>query len=332
MRDVAMAAQVSISTVSHVLNGTRFVDPATETRVRAVIEQLGYRHNHLARAVARGGRSQSIGVGVSAWTNPYFGAVVSAIDSAVADFGSTLLLGETGEDEEREYRLVTSLLERRVDGIVLAPGPRSAERTLPMLEAAKTPTVLLDRIYPAAKLDQVGTDNIEPTASLVDHLAQTHGKLRIGLVSGLPGLSTTHERLLGYQTGLQRNGIAFDPTLVGDGGSSVEQGEQAAARMLATEDPPTAIIAGNNEMSVGTLRWLRTNRLSVPDDVAFCGFDDFDWAELMTSPITAIAQDWPRIGLRAVSLLRARLEDTTLPYSIDRLPASLIIRNSCGCP
>lgn len=332
MRDVATSARVSISTVSHVLNGTRYVEPSTETRVREVIEQLGYRHNHLARAVARGGRSQSIGVGVSAWTNPYFGAVVSAIDSAVADFGSSLLLGETSEDEEREYRLVTSLLERRVDGIVLAPGPRSAERTLPMLEKAHTPTVLLDRIHPTAKLDQVGTDNAEPTATLVDHLAQVHGKRRIGLVSGLAGLSTTRERLLGYQIGLLRNGILIDPTLIGDGGSSVEQGEQAIAHLLTAADPPTAIIAANNQMTVGTLRWLRMNQFSVPRDVAFCGFDDFAWADLMASPITAVAQDWTRIGTRAVSLLRARLDDPALPHTIDRIPASIKIRNSCGCP
>ena len=332
MRDVAASARVSISTVSHVLNGTRYVDPETETRVRAVIEQLGYRHNHLARAVARGGRTQSIGVAVSAWTNPYFGAVVSAIDSAVADFGSTLLLGETSEDEEREYRLVNSLLERRVDGIVLAPGPRSAERTLPMLEAAQAPAVLLDRIHPSAMLDQVGTDNVEPTAGLVDHLAQVHGMRRIGMVAGLAGLSTTGERLLGYQLGLERNGIRSDPALVGYGGSSVEQGERAAARLLAAADPPTALIAGNNEMTVGTLRWLRMNGIDVPHDIAFCGFDDFEWAELMTSPITAVTQDWTRIGIRAVSLLRARLEDAARPTVTERMPASLTIRNSCGCP
>jgi LacI family transcriptional regulator len=332
MRDVAITAQVSISTVSHVLNGTRYVEPATESRVRAVIEQLGYRHNHLARVVARGGRSQSIGVGVSSWTKPYFGAVVSAIDRAAARFGSTLLLGETSEDEEREYRLVNSLLERRVDGIVLAAGPRSGERTLPMLERATTPTVLLDRIHPATKLDQVGTENVEPTARLVDHLAQVHGKRRIGLISGLAGLSTTKERLLGYEKGLERNGIRIDPALVGHGGPSVQHGEQAAARLLAINHPPRAIIGANNEMTFGALRWLRRNQISVPDDVAFCSFDDFEWAELMTSPITAIAQDWTRIGIRAVSVLRARMEDPTAPHTIDQLSPNLTIRNSCGCP
>ena len=331
MSDVARAAGVSASTVSHVINGTRFVEPGTQGRVQQVIDELGYRHNHLARAVARGGRTQSIGVAISARSNPYFGAVLSAIDAEVTKSGSTLLLGETGEDVRREFGLIKSLLERRVDGIILAPGPGAESDTLPLLESSSTPAVLVDRMRPGQMLDQIGTDNVEPMARLVDHLAVEHGHRRIGLVSGLPGLSTTVERIEGYRRGLRRNGGDDDAVLIAVGESARQQGETATAALLDLAEPPTALIAGNNAMTVGMLRMLRQRGVQVPGDVAVGSFDDFEWAELLASPLTSIAQDWTAIGRRAVALLTWRLDDPTRPVVVERVGTALILRNSCGC-
>jgi LacI family transcriptional regulator len=331
MTDVARAAGVSPSTVSHVINGTRFVEPGTQGRVQQVIDQLGYHKNHMARAVARGGRTQSIGVAISARSNPYFGAVLSAIDAEVTKFGSNLLLGETAEDVAREFRLVNSLLERRVDGIILAPGPGADSGTLPLLERSSTPTVLVDRMQPGQLLDQIGTDNAEPMARLVDHLAVVHGHRRIGLISGLLGLSTTDERIEGYRRGLRRNGCDDEAALIAVGASSSEQGEVAAAALVDSAVPPTALIAGNNAMTVGTLRLLRQRGMHVPGDMAVASYDDFEWAELLASPLTSIAQDWTEIGRRAVTLLLQRLDDPGRPVVVERVATSLILRNSCGC-
>ena len=331
MADVARAAGVSTSTVSHVVNGTRVVERNTHDRVQQAIELLGYRHNHLARAVARGGRTQSIGVAISARSNPYFGAVMSAIDAEAARLGSSLLLGETGEDVEREFRLVTSLLQRQVDGIILSPGPGAEARTLPMLESSGMPVVLVDRMQPGQKLDQIGTDNVEPMARLVDHLAVEHGHRRIGLISGLVGLSTTDERCDGYRLGVRRNGCDDDPALIASGQSSSAEGELAAASILDLAEPPTALIAGNNAMTVGTLRLLSHRGVTVPTDMAVASFDDFEWAELLASPLTSIAQDWTAIGRRAVGLLAQRLDEPGRDVVIERVATSLVLRNSCGC-
>jgi LacI family transcriptional regulator len=331
MADVARASGVSTSTVSHVINGTRYVDPATLERVRGVIDELGYRHNHLARSVARGGRTQSIGVAMSARSNPYFGAVVSAIDDAAAGHGSTILLGETADDHVRELRLLDSLLQRRVDGIIFAPGPEAGREALPLLAKSATPTVLIDRMPPDSGFDQIGTDNVEPTACLVEHLARAHGHRRIGFVAGMPGLSTTAERLTGYRLGLARCGLEPQPELVTAGASSRRGGEAAMAQLLALPDPPSAVIAGNNAMTVGTLRTLSARGVRVPDGVAVAGFDDFDWAGLLASPLTSVAQDWDTIGARAVEILIRRLDASHEPPVIERVPTTLHIRNSCGC-
>jgi LacI family transcriptional regulator len=331
MSDVAREAGVSISTVSHVVNGTRHVDPETHERVRGVIAQLGYRHNHLARAVARGGRTQSVGVALSARSNPYFAEVVTAIDRAVTALGSTMLLGETGDDAGREYQLITSLLERRVDGIIVSLAPDALASTAPLLEQSSTPAVLIDRMPTGRRLDEIGTDNLEPTARLVDHLAQVHGHRRIALLSGLAGLTTTDERCAGYQEGLRRNGCDTDEALIASGQSSSTPAEEATERLLTLAEPPTAIIAANNGMTVGMLRHLKHRGVRVPEDIAVCGFDDFEWAELMASPLTCIDQDWTEIGRGAVALLEERLRDAGGPVRTRRVPTTLILRNSCGC-
>ena len=332
MADVARASGVSTSTVSHVVNGTRYVDPNTVARVREVIDRTGYRHNHLARSVARGGRTQSIGVAMSAGSNPYFGAVVSAIDTAAAAHGSTILLGETADDPEREQQLVDSLLQRRVDGIVIAPGPGAARAVLPSLARSSTPTVLIDRVREGSGFDQVGTDNVEPLARLVQHLCREHGHRRVGFIAGLPGLPTTDERLVGYRRGVARCGAEDDPVLVRYGNSARTAGAQAAAELLDLPAPPSAIIAGNNGMTVGMLQLLHARGIRVPEELAIAGFDDFEWAGLLASPFTSVAQDWDVIGRRAVELLIRRLEEPgELPPVLERVPATLIVRNSCGC-
>ncbi len=331
MAGVARAAGVSVSTVSHVLNGTRFVEPATHQRVQEAIDTLGYRHNHMARAVARGGPTQTIGVAISARSNPYFGPVISAIDAAVTSLGSTILFGETGEDVDREYGFVNGLLDRRVDGVILAPGPAAEKRTLPLLAKSSTPAVLVDRLPEGSSLDEIGTDNTEPMARLVDHLITEHGHVRVGLISGLAGLSTTDERQRGYLAGVRRNGGSDDPALIRSGLSSSDGGETATAALLDLPAPPTALIAGNNAMTVGALRVLNRRGIAVPGQMAICSFDDFEWAELLASPLTAVAQDWTRIGREAVQLLHLRMQSPTRARVVSRIATTLVLRNSCGC-
>ena len=326
MADVARLAGVSVTTVSHVINGTRPASERTTRAVLAAIERTGYSQNVVARALARR-RTQSLGLAISGLANPYFADVIAAVEAAATRAGHTLLLAETRDDPEQELRVVRALVERRVDGLLLAPSPGALERALPYLAPQDVPVVLLDRFLDAG-LDQVGSENEAPTRQLVAHLVEL-GHTRIGMVVGIAGLSTTAERVRGYRAGMRDAGL--DGDLIADGGSNADRASVATHALLDRDDPPTALVSGNNHMTIGVLRALKSRGLRVPDDVALVGFDDFDWADLFAPRLTVIAQPTARLGERAVELLLSRLDDPQQPPRTERLAATFVHRDSCGC-
>jgi LacI family transcriptional regulator len=329
MADVARLAGVSVTTVSHVINGTRPASERTTRAVRAAIERTGYSQNVLARALARQ-RTQSLGLAISGLSNPYFTDVIASVEAAATRAGHTLLLAETRDDPEQELRVVRALVERRVDGLLLAPSPGAAELALPYLATQDTPVVLIDRFVSGAGLDQVGSENEQPTRELVTHLI-ANGHRRIGMVVGIAGLSTTAERVRGYRAALRAAGIAPDAALIADGGSHADRARDATARLLALPDPPTALVSGNNHMTIGVLRALKSRGLRVPEDLALVAFDDFEWADLFAPRLTVIAQPTARLGERGVELLLSRLDDPKQPPRTERLAARFVHRDSCGC-
>ncbi|NWE20259.1 MULTISPECIES: LacI family DNA-binding transcriptional regulator [unclassified Pseudomonas] len=326
MDDVASRAGVSTSTVSHVLNGTRKVSPATVQAVQRAIEELGYIPNTLARSLARSSTS-TIGVAISALSNHYFSETVHAIETECARHGYMMLFVDPHDDPEQELRVVTALHHRRVDGILLAPSTGSL--ALEYLQANEVPTVLVDRMM-SERFDQIGVENTQSTQALVSHLIE-HGHRRIGFIAGRAGLGTTDERVAGYRQALHAAGLAFDPQLLVNGGSSSEPARAATAHLLALETPPTAIMAGNNLMTLGAMHALRDARIEVPAQMALVGFDDFDWADFFVPRLTLIAQPVQDLGTRAVHLLLQRMASPDAPTHSVRLAPSLQIRHSCGC-
>jgi len=328
MAEVARLAGVSITTVSHVLNGTRPASEATTRRVLEAVRQTGYTQNTIARALARGG-TQSLGLAISGLANPYFTDLIAAVEAQAGLAGHTLLLGDTREDPLQELRMVQALVERRVDGLVLAPSAGAGEHALKYLATQSLPVVLIDRLADA-RLDQVGSENEEPTADLVAHLAG-RGHRRIGMLIGTRGLSTTEERMRGFKVGLERAGLPADDALVVEGGSHRDRAREATLGLLDLPDPPTALVSGNNFMTIGVMRALADRGLHVPEDIALVTFDDFEWADLFAPRLTAVAQPIGELGERAVSLLLSRIEDPSLPPRTVRLPTTFVHRDSCGC-
>jgi LacI family transcriptional regulator len=328
MADVAAAAGVSVTTVSHVLNNTRPVSDELRARVREAVAASGYTTNSVARALATR-NTMLIGVVMSFLSNPFFAPLVSSIEKTARRHGYTLLLTDNHENATDETNQVRIMLDRRVDGVILAPASTHPEPVLDLLSGRGVPTVLVDR-FADHRFDEVCVENVEPTAGLVEHLAE-RGHTRIGFVSGRAGLSTTTERLTGYRLGLERVGLPFDRTLVRSGASRIEPAAQAVRTLLTTPNPPTAVLSANNAMTIGVLRGLRGLGIRVPEDVAVAAFDDIAWADLMNPALTAVAQPIPEMGNAAAKLLIKRIAGDDGPPRRLTLPPTFQHRQSCGC-
>lgn len=350
MADVARTAGVSVATVSHVLNGTRPVLPHTRQAVLDAVDALGYTPNTLARSLVTS-RTRSIGLAVSAISNPYFTEILQGVEAAALDAGYSLLIADPHDDPGHERKVVQLLHERRVDGMIVAPSAEPRE-LVGYLRRHSVPTVFLDRRVDvhgtpdaapddagtaaapppdAPRFDQVCAESTAPTALLVTHLAGL-GHRRIGMIAGLPGLSTTGERVAGYREGLAAAGLDHDERLLVSGNSESAGAERATATLLGLPDPPTALVTANNAMTIGALRALRRHDRCVPDDIALCCFDDFAWADLFSPRLTAIAQPSRELGAMAVRVLLYRLAEPGRPARTVRLPCAFVHRTSCGCP
>jgi LacI family transcriptional regulator len=327
MAEVARLAGVSIATVSHVLNGTRVVREETREAVQAAIQRTGYTHNTLARALATQS-TRSIGVVVSAISNPSLVEVLQGIEAALVRAGFMLLLADSHDEPADELSVVQSLHQRRVDGLIVAPS-NEPSRTIAYLAEREVPAVFVDRMVDD-RFDQVGPDNTEPVAELVAHLA-ANGHRRIAFVRGRAGLSTTIERDRGYRLGMSRCGLPVIDELVVDGDSEQYAGCKAMHALLALETRPTAVVVGNNSMTIGSVRAIREAGLRVPDDIALVAFDDFAWAEDFSPRLTVMAQPTREIGAAAVEMLMKRLGGSSHEPRSERLAPTLVHRDSCGC-
>lgn len=329
MDDVAKCANVSVTTVSHVLNRTRKVHPDTEKLVRDAIREVGYIQNSLARSLAMSA-SSTIGVAIPTFSNHYFSEVVKSIEAECMKNGLMMLFSDTHDDPDQELRIVQAFHQRRVDGVVLAPADDGRLESLAYLRANKIPTVLVDHLLPQG-FDQVGVKNKLATQELIAHLIE-HGHTRIGFVSGAIWNSTSAERLDGYRAALQAAHLPFDDTLICCGESAIEPAREATRRLIALSPRPTAIMTSNNLMTIGAMHTLREEHIEVPRDIALVGFDDFDWAELFSPRLTVISQPLEEIGAKALDLLIKRIKKPDGNQRTVRLAPTLKIRNSCGCP
>lgn len=324
--DVARRADVSITTVSHVVNGTRYVAPDTRERVERALTELTYDRPVQKQAQHTGG---AVGLALTGTSNPYIGELIQGVESELSRAGMALLLMDTHDDREREAQSVATLLGRQVEAIILAPSAGWEHATLPLLRRHGTTFVLVDRLSDA-RCDQVGTESEAAAFALVDHLLD-RGHRRVAMLSGLPGLSTTTERERGYTRALRAAGLSPDPQLLAAGRSSVDGGRAAVQRLLTLRQRPTAVFSGNNAMTVGALIALKEAGLTVPDDVALVTFDDFEWASALSPALTAAAQPFHAMGSMAVQLLTRRLADPAAPQRVMRLPVEIQHRESCGC-
>lgn len=328
LADVARAAGVSLATVSHVINETRFVSDGTKQRVLQAIEDLHYEVNSVAQSLKRN-RTQVIGLIISDITNPYFTSLVRGVEDVAQRAGFSVILCNTDEDPEKELRNLQVLRRKRVDGVLMAPTGVRHDYLNRLIESS-FPIVCFDRVLPDVPCDSVLLDNVSGAFQAVRHLIGL-GHRRIGIITGLGRVGTSSDRLTGYRRALKDSGIAEEPALVREGNFRLDGGYAQALELLALPNPPTAIFSTNNLMTLGALAALQSRGIRVPQDVAVVGFDDFEWAVILQPRLTTVAQPTYEIGKTATELLIERVEHRTAdePRRIILQP-QLVIRESCG--
>nr|WP_274636471.1 LacI family DNA-binding transcriptional regulator [Microbacterium bovistercoris] len=324
MVDVARIAGVSISTVSHVLNGTRNVELGTRRRVEHAIEQTGYRQDTLARAMRRS-RTDSIGLVVSDAGEPAFAEMAHGVEHAAAERGLTLLLANSAEDAGREQRAVRALLDRRVDGLILARAADSTPGLVESLSGEKAPIVLLDRLYHELPFDQVGADNRDSMRQLVGHLA-AQGHQRFAVVAGDTRVPALMERLDGFHDGLRDAAIAASDQLVLTGADDDELRSVLSENLSSRT--ATAVIACSTPLAVAALQAFEDTGLATPGDLAFATFDGFAYPDLFRPRLTTVRQPAFDMGVAAVRLLTERLESPAASPRTVRLRQTLELRET----
>ncbi|SDG26536.1 LacI family DNA-binding transcriptional regulator [Pseudonocardia oroxyli] len=334
IRDVARAAGVSVATVSHALNGTRYVSPQTMERVRSAVDAVGYVNDALARSLRRG-QSDAIGLVTSALRNPMFYGAQRRIDASLHERGFTTLLVDHDDQHERELQGLRRLISWRVGGIILQPS-LDPEGALRWLSERDLPVVLVDRKPPAElqdRYDFAGTENTEGAVALVDHLVE-HGHRRIAMICSELSSSTMAERLAGYRAALRHAGLPLDPDMVREVPAHTDAAAGAARELMSAVQPPSAIFAGNDLTCLGTLQGLRASGLSVPHDVALVTFDDIPWVAGFEPSLTCARQQVDEIAEAAAELLVTRLEPGGRDQPVRRrvLSTEFVRRESCGCP
>lgn len=328
MIDVAQSAGVSIATVSAFINGTSNVSAKLTGRIETAIRGIGYERNAIARSL-KTGATRTIGLTVADIRNPFFTDVVATIQQVLNRAGYAVMLCSNDEDTAKQDAQIKLLLDRMVDGLIVAPAGED-EMMNRLVRSTRKPVVLLDRTCEGLEIDAVVLDNVRAVSDAIGYLIGL-GHRRIGFLSGSPGTSTGRDRLAGYRQTLAANGIDHEPALVREGHFREADGYRAAMKLLTMSRPPTALFSANNLMVLGAMRAIRDMGLTCPADISVASMDDFPWVDVFSPHLTTVAQPVEAIGEHAARLLLERLNGAA-PASprVLTLQGRLMIRNSCA--
>lgn len=335
--DVARAAGVSRATVSFVLNdvtnGNVMISEETRKRVWEAIEELGYVPDARARAL-RSGNTKTLGLIIPDIRNPHFWETAEGVEQEARDAGYHLLLSNIALEYEYAKEIFTDLMHRRIDGLIVPGALRFAseeasasmsqyfKRHLPIVE-------ICDHYSTHYEVDRVSSDYFTATKEAMSYLLGMNHR-RIGMLYGVAMLVLAEDRLQPYEECLQSAGLPVSEELIVQCGPTIEDGYQAAQRLLTLSPRPTAMIAINDLLAIGALRAIADFGLNVPADISLLGYDDIAMAKYLVPRLTTVSKDISSLGRTAVKLLLARIQEPDRAYQTEKRPAGLIIRESTG--
>ena len=328
LKDIAKKVGVSTALVSYVLNNTRENRTSKETakKIRDAATELNYTTNQLAKSL-KTNKTNTLGLIVADISNPFSASLARIIENESEKYGYTTIFGSSDEELGKFEKLIDTLLNRKVDGLIISP-PSKSEHILLRLRQQKIPFVLLDRYFPAIKTNYIVLDNYAASLEAVQYLVDS-GRKRIGMITYKSDLVHLQERRKGYMTALKKNNIDFEKTwlqqvaIINDKVAI----ESALKELLSAKPSINAIVFGSNVIAMCCLKYINSLTLKVPQDLAIISFDQADLLDIFYAPITYIKQPLEEIGLSAIKALLESIKDSN-SITEKKLPHMLIKRQS----
>jgi len=319
LRDVAKEADVSYQTVSRAVNGLPGINPATRDRILELARKLGYRRNSAA-GMLRTNRSRTIGVVISDIENTFFGQIVQAIETEAYELGYSVLLANSNEDLAREQVAIGKLLERRIDGIILAPAGGS-HAYLAEDVPSELPIVTINRAVTERETGSVLVNNRECAKEATEHLLRK-GHRSVAAMVVDQALMTSRERLSGFQDAMREAGLDVRPEWIREGGLRRDTARMAALGILSGQSRPTAFFTSSAMLTEGALLAMRDLGLRHGTDVDLVGFD-LGCCDLLSPPVPIIRQPTYEIGRRAIRMVLDMIEGRSVGGKEIRLKGRL---------
>ncbi len=325
--DVAQRAGVAVGTVSRVINHSGAVSRKARTAVWRAIAELGFTPNKVARSM-RTRVTHTIGFIIPDISNSVFSFMARDAEEVFQNEAYVLNIANSSGRVDREIRLIKAFAERQCDGLMFVTNNESDPELLETLRMARLPIVSLDREV-NLPVDSVMVDHAQGVRSAANYLLEL-GHRRIALINASERISPGRARANGFREAHRERGAKVDETLIRSGSLDKEFGAAELGSLLDLPKPPTAFIAGGNQMLVGVLQGLQSRRLKIPEDISVIACDDTPVTQVFAPPITIVDRDLGKMGRTAAEMLLDRLHNPTREPMTVMLPTELRIRGSCA--
>ncbi|MCE0496275.1 HTH-type transcriptional repressor PurR [Vibrio salinus] len=326
IKDVARLAGVSTTTVSHVINKTRFVAEATQEKVMGAVKELNYAPSAVARSL-KCNSTRTIGMLVTQSTNPFFSEVIDGAESYCYRQGYTLILCNTGGIYEKQRDYIRMLAEKRVDGILVICSDLTDE-LLSMLDTYNDiPKVIMDWGAQSAHGDKI-IDNSEEGGYLATKYLIDNGHRDIACLSGHLSKAICQERIQGFRRAMSEASLTVEDDWILEGNFECDTAVLAADKILVMDKKPTAVFCFNDTMALGLISRLQQKGVNVPDDISVIGYDNIELAEYFSPPLTTIHQPKRRVGKNAFEILLERIKNKEHERRVFEMKPEIVIRDS----
>lgn len=328
--DIAKQAGVSATTVSKVLNGYPDVSMKTREKVQRITTELGYQPSAVARGLVTR-RSMTIGVffwdhSHSGFRHPFLHGIIESFKDIVGERGYDLLFFSTVQSENSPQGFEARAKYRDVDGVFLLGVPRT-DPGLAALRTSRIPSVSVDLDLIGSRASYVASDNVGGARKAIQFLVE-NGHRNIAFVGDRYGTKPGHDRMLGYQQGLQVWSLPFNHEWVLEGDFTEESGFESMSRLLRCEQRPSAVVFASDMMAIGGMQAAKDVGLHICEDLSVMGFDDIELARYVSPGLTTIRQNTDEMGRLAAIELLELMTNPNKPPSVITVETDLVVRSS----